>query len=100
MRPFFLLVAGGLIVLALCALALWRGESVLDRADPENADQVAQGRVVYAQHCASCHGDSLQGQPNWRIRRRTGDFPHHHTMTLDIPGITPINNCSALPKAG
>ena len=43
MKPFFLLVAGGLIVLALGALALWRGESVLNRADPENADQVARG---------------------------------------------------------
>jgi mono/diheme cytochrome c family protein len=75
MKPFFLLVAGGLIVLALGALALWRGESVLDRADPENADQVAPGRVAYARHCASCHGDSLQGQPNWRKRKADGKLP-------------------------
>ncbi len=46
MRPFFLLVAGGLIVLALGSLALWRGESVLDRADPDNTDQIAQGRAT------------------------------------------------------
>jgi mono/diheme cytochrome c family protein len=75
MKPYILLVAGGLIVLAFGGLALWRGGSVLDRADPENADQVAQGKVVYAQHCASCHGDSLQGQPNWRIRKVDGKLP-------------------------
>ena len=75
MKSFFLLVAGGLIVLALGALALWRGGSVLDRADPENADQVARGGVAYAQHCASCHGDSLQGQPNWRRRKANGKLP-------------------------
>jgi mono/diheme cytochrome c family protein len=74
-RPLFLLVAGGPIVLALGVLALWRGDPVLDRADPENADQVARGRVVYAQHCASCHGDSLQGQPNWRERKADGRLP-------------------------
>lgn len=75
MKPFILLVAGGLIVLALGALALWRGDSAPDRANPENADQVVQGRVVYAQHCASCHGDGLQGQPNWRIRNADGKLP-------------------------
>ncbi len=62
-------------MLTLSALALWRGESVLDRADLENADQVARARVVYSQHCASCHGDSLQGQPNWRIRKADGKLP-------------------------
>jgi mono/diheme cytochrome c family protein len=71
----FLLVAGGPIVLVLGVLALWRGDPVRDRADPENADQVARGRVIYAQHCASCHGDSLQGQPNWRERTSDGRLP-------------------------
>jgi mono/diheme cytochrome c family protein len=75
MKLFVLLVAGGLVVLALGALALSRGESVLDRADFENADHVARGRVVYAEHCASCHGGSLQGQPNWRERKPDGRLP-------------------------
>jgi mono/diheme cytochrome c family protein len=74
-KPSFLLVAGGPIVLAVGVLALWRGEAVLDRADPENTDQVARGRVVYAQHCASCHGDSLQGQPDWRERKADSRLP-------------------------
>lgn len=30
-------------------------------AAPFTADQAKQGRDVYTQHCASCHGDKLQG---------------------------------------
>lgn len=75
MKLLFLILAGGLVVLALGALALWRGASLLDRAEPDNTDQVARGRVVYAQHCASCHGDSLQGQPDWRTRKADGKLP-------------------------
>jgi len=44
-------------------------------ADPDNADQVRRGRVVYAQHCANCHGANLQGQPNWRQRNDDGTLP-------------------------
>ncbi len=75
MKLFVLLVAGGLVVLALGALALSRGESVLDRADFENADHVARGRVVYAEHCGACHGKSFQGQPKWRERKPDGRLP-------------------------
>lgn len=28
---------------------------------PFTADQAKQGRDIYTQHCASCHGDKLQG---------------------------------------
>ncbi|WP_366142133.1 c-type cytochrome, partial [uncultured Roseobacter sp.] len=24
------------------------------------------GKALYAEHCASCHGASLEGQPNWQ----------------------------------
>lgn len=30
---------------------------------------------MYAQHCASCHGVNLEGQPNWRQRRADGRLP-------------------------
>jgi mono/diheme cytochrome c family protein len=85
MKPVLLLVTGGLIVLALGALALWRGESVLDRADAENLDQIGRGRVVYAEHCASCHGDNLQGQPDWRIRKADGKLPAPEGYESDMP---------------
>lgn len=33
------------------------------------------GTALYAEHCASCHGDKLQGQPNWQVRLPSGELP-------------------------
>lgn len=44
-------------------------------ADPANADQVALGRTIYRAQCASCHGASLEGQPEWRQRKPDGRLP-------------------------
>jgi mono/diheme cytochrome c family protein len=44
-------------------------------ADPGNAEQVALGAKVYAQHCAACHGAKLEGQPAWRERLPNGRMP-------------------------
>lgn len=41
---------------------------------PENSD-AALGAGLYADHCASCHGDNLQGQPNWRTPDEDGVLP-------------------------
>ncbi len=71
----FLLSAAGLAVLSLIALAFGQNTTEQDRANSENADQVALGKVVYAQHCATCHGDKLQGQLNWRKRKPDGKLP-------------------------
>ena len=39
------------------------------------APDLALGERVYAQHCASCHGTKLEGQPNWRQRLPSGRMP-------------------------
>ncbi len=44
-------------------------------ANPDDPAQVAQGRAVYAEHCAACHGARLEGQPNWRSRLPGGGLP-------------------------
>ncbi len=36
---------------------------------------VTNGKLVYARHCASCHGANLEGQPNWRERLPNGRMP-------------------------
>ena len=44
--------------------------------------QPAEGLVLYQQHCASCHGVNLEGQPNWRRRSPDGSPrapPHDET---------------------
>ncbi|MBI1774436.1 MAG: c-type cytochrome [Proteobacteria bacterium] len=50
----------------------WRGQSAANADDPR---LVAEGRAVYAVHCASCHGKDLEGQPNWRERLANGRLP-------------------------
>lgn len=43
--------------------------------DPTNPAKLAIGQEVYEEHCAVCHGASLEGQPDWRIRRADGRLP-------------------------
>lgn len=43
--------------------------------DPGDAAQVALGRQVYAEACASCHGSALEGQAGWRSRNADGSLP-------------------------
>ena len=45
-----------------------------ENKNPEPA-QIAGGADLYAQHCASCHGAQLEGQPNWRQRLPNGRLP-------------------------
>ncbi len=44
------------------------------RALTHDADPVA-GAALYQETCASCHGDKLQGQPDWRTQGEDGLLP-------------------------
>ncbi len=71
---------GSLLVAAAIAasfLLWWRLEtaSPMGAIDPDDSSQAALGLAVYAAECASCHGDKLQGQPEWRSRRADGRLP-------------------------
>ena len=49
---------------------------------PDDTGIVEAGRNVYAEHCASCHGKNLEGQPNWRRPGPDGKMPappHDHS---------------------
>lgn len=61
--------------LALTALAMLSVACDSPNADPTNARQVAQGKILYESHCAACHGINLEGQPNWRERLPNGRLP-------------------------
>jgi mono/diheme cytochrome c family protein len=43
--------------------------------DPADKTLVMQGKAIYANYCAACHGESLQGQPGWRERMANGKLP-------------------------
>ncbi len=51
------------------------GPDVIKGADTTNPVLVARGEKIYADNCASCHGDNRQGQPNWRKRNEDGTLP-------------------------
>lgn len=42
---------------------------------PVWADDSMDGAALYQQHCASCHGAQLQGQPDWRRPGPDGRLP-------------------------
>lgn len=87
-----LLVAGGAAYLALS-----NAGGALDPNDPE---KVALGARLYAEHCASCHGADLAGQPDWRQRLPNGRLP---APPHDASGHTwhhPAEQLFALTKQG
>lgn len=67
-----LAAAFAFLVIAI-VVAQWSERKPL--ADPENRQQVAQGKAVYDRYCAACHGARLEGQPNWRERLPSGRMP-------------------------
>ena len=42
---------------------------------PDETIVVAEGKRLYAAHCASCHGAKLEGQSNWKQRNADGKLP-------------------------
>ena len=37
--------------------------------DEKLISQINLGKSLYVTHCASCHGDNLQGRPNWSTKK-------------------------------
>lgn len=57
-------------VAGIAALVLWH----LGFGSDERA-AIAQGRKLYAGHCAACHGANLEGQPDWKKPLPSGRMP-------------------------
>lgn len=70
----------GMILVAGCdtstvgqqAIQTPSGTSIIRKTDQA---LVSQGRAVFEKHCAFCHGDQAQGDPQWRKRGPDGLFP-------------------------
>jgi S-disulfanyl-L-cysteine oxidoreductase SoxD len=70
--------AAALAVAGFLAYALWGaggGAEPAHRLRPHDVSVLALGQRVYAAQCAACHGQQLQGQPNWRERGPDGRLP-------------------------
>jgi len=73
-RPATLLFALAALGVAVAASTwwLWPREVVINQRDRV---LVARGEPLYRQHCASCHGAKLEGQPDWTSRNARGRLP-------------------------
>ncbi|RMH47672.1 MAG: hypothetical protein D6686_12315 [Alphaproteobacteria bacterium] len=49
--------------------------SAQDGPAPQMAAEIAEGRQLYAEFCASCHGANLEGQPDWQSPGPDGRLP-------------------------
>lgn len=76
-RHKLLWAAGAAVLVAAAAavITLWPARSGGARIDPDDPRQVALGRSVYAGQCASCHGERLEGQAGWQMRKPDGKLP-------------------------
>lgn len=79
-----LAIVGGTAVVGLMVYLGWFAVATVNLRKPSNvpaaeasatASQLARGRAVYDQNCATCHGSNLEGQPNWRERLPNGRLP-------------------------
>ncbi len=71
-------LCAGAILIVLIAAALLFGAGNGSKAaliDPQDQAAVSRGKLIYSAHCASCHGQNLEGQPDWRKRLPNGRLP-------------------------
>ena len=62
-------------VLGVGAVVVWRLQVPWSGPAADHAARFATGESIYVEHCATCHGERLEGQANWRQRRPDGRLP-------------------------
>ena len=64
-------------LLKVCGVLLVSAVISTSRASAaeDAAERVDLGRILYGEKCADCHGENLEGQPNWRKRKADGRLP-------------------------
>ena len=67
-RLAYIAILGAAVLLSGC-------DGDFTSADATNSKAVVQGQALYAEHCASCHGENLQGQADWQVTQPDGTLP-------------------------
>lgn len=61
-----MLITGGAAFGALYGYWPGGGTSSAGLLRYADAETIAAGETIYKEHCASCHGANLEGEPNWQ----------------------------------
>lgn len=61
-------------IIAIISLIVF-GQPAFAQAKTDEEVKQTSGKKIYMEHCASCHGEKLEGQPNWRSRKPDGKLP-------------------------
>ncbi|MFT5193771.1 MAG: mono/diheme cytochrome c family protein [Candidatus Promineifilaceae bacterium] len=78
-RSWVAILAGLVLVLTWGVWSASRQSAGVELTSAE-VEQLAVGQQVYAENCASCHGENLEGQPDWKIPNDDGTMkapPHN-----------------------
>ena len=63
------LLAKWLLAAAFACVVVWAGWSYSRTAE------LQRGTELYTEHCATCHGAQLEGQPDWQVADESGVLP-------------------------
>lgn len=120
-RTFYILTCAALLLVTGCgAGSNATAPSTGPAESPPTLDPqlVEQGKSVYAQHCAECHGANLEGEAGWKLQNPDGSFrapPHdasghtwHHSDAQLIDAVhrggarlsPDVGGTSAMPAYG
>lgn len=75
-KSFFRQMVCGVIIL-IVVFIFWpiKSDSNSKSLDITDKKLVFNGKKIYAENCASCHGAKLEGQANWKVRGVDGLYP-------------------------
>ncbi|WP_425046638.1 c-type cytochrome [Primorskyibacter sp. S87] len=71
----YVLVVSGFAVIAAVTWYLLRETAPAGVLSYQNSKVVSRGHALYDEFCASCHGQDLEGEPNWRQMDEDGYLP-------------------------
>jgi len=71
----WLYLPGVFVLVGVVGFTMFYKKGTALALQPSDRELVVLGQTVYQQSCASCHGNNLEGQANWKKRNSDGLLP-------------------------